>query len=93
MNTKNEVVHRIEQLDTIHSIPQDIRRLEMNKLEEIEAKKHVKFWRSLAVSPLTGDRSARGPNSTDCGSARHGPSPKDAEKYIKAAGIMEGADD
>jgi len=38
MTTKREVVHRIEQLDTIHSILQDIRRLEMNELEEIEAK-------------------------------------------------------
>jgi hypothetical protein len=35
---KNEVVHRNEQLDSILSILQDVRRLEMNKLEEIEAR-------------------------------------------------------
>ncbi|MGD0951370.1 MAG: hypothetical protein ABR985_03095 [Methanotrichaceae archaeon] len=56
----------------------------MNELDEIEAKKHVKFGRALAVPPLAGRRRSRDPNSTDCGSARHGPSPKDAEKYIKA---------
>lgn len=38
MSTKtNEIVHNIEQLDTVLSILQDIRGLAMNELEEIEA--------------------------------------------------------
>jgi len=33
--TKEEVVHRIEKIDEIHTILDDIRRSEMSELEEI----------------------------------------------------------
>ena len=36
--SKNEVVHRIEQIDTILTILQELRRSEIEELETIEAK-------------------------------------------------------
>jgi len=38
MTTKKEVVHRIEKLDEIRTILDDIRRSEMTELEELEGK-------------------------------------------------------
>jgi hypothetical protein len=41
MASKDEVIHRIEQIDSIQTILQDLRRSEMDKLEAIEAKEYV----------------------------------------------------
>lgn len=41
MVSKNEVIHRIEQIDAIQTILQDLRRGEINELETIEAKESV----------------------------------------------------
>jgi hypothetical protein len=41
MASKDEVIHRIEQIDSIQTILQDLGRSEMDKLEAIEAEEFV----------------------------------------------------